>query len=89
MSFPLVMDLARGAVMLALMLAGPLLAVALVVGIGVAVMQAVTQIQEQTLAFVVKLIAVGIVFVLSLNWLLQTGVRYMVETLTSLPMLVQ
>lgn len=89
MSFPLVMDLSRGAVMLALMLAGPLLAVALVVGIGVAVMQAVTQIQEQTLAFVVKLIAVGIVFVLSLNWLLQTGVRYMVETLTSLPMLVQ
>lgn len=88
MSFPLVLDLARGAVTLALMLAGPLLLAALVMGLLIAVLQAVTQVQEQTLAFVVKLIAVGTVFVIMLNWLLQTGVKYMVETLTALPSLV-
>jgi flagellar biosynthesis protein FliQ len=88
MSFPLVLDLARGAVTLALMLAGPLLLAALIMGLLIAVLQAVTQVQEQTLAFVVKLIAVGTVFVIMLNWLLQTGVKYMVETLTALPSLV-
>jgi flagellar biosynthetic protein FliQ len=88
MSYSLVIDMARNALLLAVMLAGPLLLVALAVGVLVSVFQAVTQIQEQTVSFVLKLIAVGIVFLLSLNWMLQAAVRYTIEMFRSLPSLV-
>ena len=87
MSFELVIDLARGAMMLAVQLAGPLLLVALVVGLIVSLIQAITQIQEQTMPFVAKLAAVGIAFLIVLNWMLQTAVRYTVELFRSLPSL--
>lgn len=88
MTYALAVDMARNAIMLAVLLAGPTLLVALLGGLLLSVLQAVTQIQEQTLAFVVKLFAVGVVFLLSLNWLLQTAVQYTVELLNSLPTLV-
>ncbi len=85
MSYSLIIDMARDALLLGLMLAGPLLLVALAVGILVSVFQAVTQIQEQTVSFVLKLAAVGIVFLLSLNWMLQAAVRYTIEIFRTLP----
>lgn len=88
MSEAMVLQLARDAVLHAVLLGGPLLAVALVVGLVLSIIQAVTQIQEQTLTFVAKLLAVGVVFLLSLSWLLQTAVRYTAELLQSLPSLV-
>ena len=69
MSHTLVVDLARNAIMLALLIAGPMLVVALLVGLTVSVLQAVTQIQEQTLAFVPKLVGVAVVFLLALPWM--------------------
>jgi flagellar biosynthetic protein FliQ len=80
--------MARNALVLALMLAGPLLLVALAVGVLVSIFQAVTQIQEQTVSFVLKLFAVGAVFLLTLNWALQSAVRYTIELFRSLPGLV-
>ena len=88
MSHTLVVDLARNAVMLALLIAGPMLVVALLVGLTVSVMQAVTQIQEQTLAFVPKLVAVSAVFLLALPWMIQLLVKYTTELFRSLPSLV-
>jgi flagellar biosynthetic protein FliQ len=88
MTEEMVLELARRAFLQAALLAGPLLLTALVVGLILSVLQAVTQIQEQTLTFVAKLVAVGIVFLLSLSWLLQTAVKYTVELFTSLPGLV-
>ena len=88
MSFELVIDLARGALMLAVQLAGPLLLVALVVGLIVSLLQAITQIQEQTVPFVAKLIAVGLTFLITLNWMLQVAVKYTIELFRSLPSLV-
>jgi flagellar biosynthesis protein FliQ len=88
MSYTLVVDLARNAAFTALLLAGPLLLVALGVGLLVAVIQAVTQIQEQTLAFVPKLVAVALVFLIALPWMLQTLVRYTVELFRSFPTLI-
>ena len=88
MSYGLIIDMARDALLLGLMLAGPLLLAALAVGLIVAIFQAVTQIQEQTLAFVVKLFAVGAVFLLTLTWMIQSAVRYTVELFRSLPGLV-
>jgi flagellar biosynthetic protein FliQ len=87
MSHLLIVDLARQAVLTALLLAGPLLAVALGVGLAVSVVQAVTQIQEQTLSFVPKLLAVAAVFLGALPWMLQVLVRYTTELFRSLPTL--
>jgi flagellar biosynthesis protein FliQ len=88
MSHTLVVDLARNAIMIALLVAGPMLAVALIVGLSVSVLQAVTQIQEQTLSFLPKLMAVSSVFVLALPWVLQVLVKYTTELFRSLPSLV-
>jgi flagellar biosynthetic protein FliQ len=88
MSHALIVDLARNAIMLALLVAGPMLIVALLIGLTVSVLQAVTQIQEQTLAFVPKLVGVSVVFLLALPWLLQLLVKYTTELFRSLPSLV-
>lgn len=84
----LVVDLARNAVMMALILAGPLLVIALVVGLVVSVLQAVTSIQEQTLSFVPKLFAMAAAFLIGLPWMIQMMVKYTTELFRSLPSLV-
>jgi len=71
------------------MVAGPMLVVALGVGLVVSVVQAVTQIQEQTLAFVPKLIAVAATFLIALPWALQLMVKYTTELFRSLPSFVR
>lgn len=71
-----VLDLTRQALMVALQLAAPFLVAALVIGLIVGLIQSLTQIQEQTLAFVPKLVIIGLIFVLSLPWMLQTIVGY-------------
>ena len=88
MSHALVVDLARNAVMLAILIAGPMLVVALLVGLTISVVQAVTQIQEQTLAFVPKLVGVSAVFLLALPWMIQLLVKYTTELFRSLPSLI-
>ena len=87
MSHALVADLARNAITVALLLAAPMLVVALGIGLIVSVLQAVTQIQEQTLAFVPKLVGVAAVFLVALPWMIQLAVRYTVELFRSLPSL--
>ena len=71
-----VLDLARQALLMALQLAAPFLLAALIVGLIMGILQSLTQIQEQTLAFVPKLVVIGLVFVLSLPWMLQSLVAY-------------
>ena len=88
MSHALVVDLARNAIMLTLLIAGPMLVVAVIVGLTVSILQAVTQIQEQTLTFVPKLVAVSAVFLLALPWILQLMVKYTTELFRSLPSLI-
>lgn len=85
MSHVLVVDLARNAILVALLLAAPMLVVALGVGLVVSVLQAVTQIQEQTLVFVPKLIAVAVVFLVALPWMIQLAVKYTIELFRSIP----
>ena len=85
MSHQTIVDLARNAILLALLVAGPMLVVALGVGLIVSVFQAVTQIQEQTLTFVPKLVAVGATFLIALPWILQLLIKYTTELFRSLP----
>lgn len=79
------LDVAQGALILALSLAGPGLAVILIVGVAVSVFQAMTQINEMSLSFVPKAIALGGLLVVLGPWMLQTAVTYTVEILSQLP----
>lgn len=88
MSGALAVDLVRQAILMALMVAAPLLATALVIGVVVSLIQAVTQLQEQTLTFIPKLLALALVFTLTLPWTLTRLVEYLAGVLRSLPTLV-
>ncbi len=87
MSAGLAIELINRAVMLVLMVAAPLLVTALLVGVLVSLVQALTQIQEQTLTFIPKLVAVALVGMLSLPWMIRELVEYLVQILNSLPSL--
>lgn len=88
MSASLAIDLIRRAVELALLVSAPLLITALLVGIAVSLIQAVTQIQEQTLTFIPKLLLLALVFVLTLPWMVSQLIDYLTGVLRSLPALV-
>lgn len=88
MSHQMVIDLSREAIITALMVAAPMLLIALGVGLLVSVIQSVTQIQEQTLAFVPKLVLVGGAFVIGLPWLMQVLVRYTTQIIRGIPAMV-
>jgi flagellar biosynthetic protein FliQ len=83
-----VVNLATQAMGLALKVAGPVLLVALVVGVIVSVFQAVTQIQEQSLSLVPKIAAVAVVIVVLGPWMLGQLVSYTAELYTSIPTMV-
>ncbi len=87
MSGQLAVDLIRHALLLALSVAAPLLLTALVVGVCVGLLQAITQLQEQTLTFLPKLVAIALVFVITLPWAIQRLVEYLGGVLRSLPTL--
>lgn len=66
------MDLVRDAVGIAIKLSAPLLLLSMVVGVVVAIFQAVTQIHEQTISFVLKLIVVVGVLLIGGGWMMDT-----------------
>jgi flagellar biosynthetic protein FliQ len=74
-----VIDIARQALFLVLKTAAPMLLTSLIIGLTVSVLQTITSIQEQTLTFVPKLIAVFVVLMLVGNWVLTSIVEYMKE----------
>ena len=88
MTQSLALELARNALIQALLIGGPLLVVAVLISVVVSLIQAVTQIQDQTLAFVPKLFAIGAALVFGLSWMLQTLVAYTLEIFRSIPALV-
>ena len=67
----IVINLGKDAIVMTLMMIGPLIGTALVVGLMIGIFQAATSIQEQTLTFLPKLFAVLGMFILAMPWLLQ------------------
>ena len=65
--------LVREALMLTLLISAPILGIGLLVGLVISLLQAVTQVQEQTLAFVPKIIAMVLVAVLLIGWMNDIG----------------
>ena len=84
-----VMTLGRDALMMTLLLGAPMPGVSLVVGLIVSLFQAVTQINEMTLTFVPKLLALTLVFVLLGPWMLQQIIHFTVRLFEMLPYMVQ
>ena len=80
-----VVDLAREAILLALVLGAPVLLVGLVVGLLVGLLQAVTQVQEQTISFVPKLVAMVFALSMTLPWVLSRMAEYSREIISNIP----
>jgi flagellar biosynthetic protein FliQ len=80
-------DVAQSALWTALQIGGPLLACSLAVGMLVSIFQAVTQINEQTLSFVPKILVVSGALAVLGPWMVTTLVNYMVNIFNSLPQL--
>ena len=70
MSQEMVLKLAKDTLQITLMVSGPLLAVSLVVGIVISIAQVVTSIQDMTLSFVPRVIAVFLVFLFLFPWVM-------------------
>ena len=83
-----VTNLAAQAMSLAMKVAGPLLITALVIGLLVSIFQAVTQIQEQSLSLIPKIIGIAVVIVLLGPWMLGQLVAYTTALYTSIPTMV-
>ncbi len=71
-----------------LLICAPLLLVVLVVGFAISVLQAATQINEQTLSFVPKLIAVAITLVIAGPWMINVMVTYIQRLLGRIPFVI-
>ena len=82
-----VTEIAAETMMLAAKVAAPILLTALLVGFMISLFQAATQIQEQTLSFVPKMIAVAIAMVVTGNWVLSELVSFTNHLFESLPRL--
>ncbi|MEW6199590.1 MAG: flagellar biosynthesis protein FliQ [Planctomycetota bacterium] len=79
MDMTLALDLGREALLTALLLSGPVLAVGLAVGLVISLVQAVTQIQDQTLSMVPKIVAMVAAAVFLVPWLAQRVLEYSQE----------
>jgi flagellar biosynthetic protein FliQ len=76
------------AIMVTLQVGGPILIVALLVGLVVSIFQAVTQIQEQTLVFIPKIMAIVAVLAVTGPWMLNTMVNYTENLFREIPAIV-
>ncbi|MCW2848601.1 MAG: export protein FliQ, family 3 [Marmoricola sp.] len=80
-----IIELAMRTMMVALKLSAPILVTSLVIGFTVSLFQSITQIQEFTLAFVPKLIGVGIALLICGNWMLHTLMTFTIDLFEGLP----
>ncbi|MFN7085455.1 MAG: flagellar biosynthesis protein FliQ [Burkholderiales bacterium] len=83
-----VMTIGRQAVEITIMVSAPLLLAALVTGLLVSIFQAATQINEMTLSFIPKLLAMFVTMVIAGPWMLNVLLDYMRSLFTNLPLMV-
>lgn len=84
MTIEMAIDLLQSLTVVSFTLVAPILIAAIVVGVGVSLIQTVTSIQEQTLVFVPKLLATGMMVILAGNWMLLTIVEYSIQTIAKI-----
>ena len=82
-------EVVNQAIKVTLMLSAPMLIGALVVGVLVSIFQAVTQINEQTLSFIPKILVIIAALVIFSPWMMETMVTYTQDLITSIPELIR
>lgn len=85
MSPDFVIGFARQAIELALMIAMPMLGIGLLVGVLVSVIQAATQIQEMTLTFIPKVVAISIALLIAFPWMLDKMTSFTRNLILNIP----
>ncbi|MDT8901307.1 flagellar biosynthesis protein FliQ [Anaeroselena agilis] len=89
MSNDLAIEVGREALVMVMLVSAPMLGLGLLVGVLVSIFQAITQIQEQTLSFVPKIMAVFVAVLLFGPWMLSLLVGYTRELLINLPQMIR
>lgn len=84
-----VIHTAREALMMVVILSAPAVGVSMLVGLIISILQATTSIQEQTLTFVPKLVAVFVVLIVSAAWLMDIAVNFTTKIFSQIPNLVR
>ena len=79
-----VLNLGREAILVTLLVAAPMLGIGLLVGLSISIIQAVTQINEMTLTFIPKIIAVALSLMFFLPWIMRFLVTFSRELFTSI-----
>lgn len=85
MNIETAIEILRSAVWTTLTLLSPILITAIAVGLFISVLQTVTSIQEQTLSFAPKMIAVGVVLIIGAHWMTRTLVEYTIWLFQKIP----
>ena len=78
-------ELIRGAVLLTLMIGAPVMLIAVVVGLVISILQAVTQIQDQTISFVPKIAAMLLTILYILPWVMNQMIEYSTNLILDIP----
>ncbi len=84
MNQAMILKLAKDTLQITLMVSGPLLVTALVVGLVVSITQVVTSIQDMTMSFVPRIIAVLVVFLLALPWMMNVLLSFTAQLFSQL-----
>jgi len=85
LSADFVINIARQAMLIAILIAAPMLGFGLLVGLIVSIFQAVTQINEMTMTFVPKIVAVAAAFAIFLPWILRLLVDFTIQLIQMFP----
>ncbi len=88
MTIDTIIELGHQAIIIAVKLSAPILLLTLVVGLFIAILQAATQVNEMTLSFVPKLIAMAILFLFAGSWMLESLVDYTRDLIRAIPGLI-
>ena len=87
MTLELAVDLLGNLLQTGLILAVPILGTAIVVGVTVSLVQSITSLQEQTLTFVPKLVAVSFAMIMSANFILRTMTEFCTDMINLMPVM--
>ena len=83
-----VVHLGQQAIYLMLLISAPMLSAGLVVGLGISILQAVTQIHQVTLTFIPKILVVSLALVVALPWMIQKLLDFMIMLMNQIPAIV-
>ncbi len=78
-------ELIRGAILLTLMIGAPVMLIAVAVGLVISILQAVTQIQDQTISFVPKITAMLLTILYILPWVMNQMIEYSTNLILDIP----